>query len=415
MNLNDNSIKNIFEQWNNSTDDYFIENPNELTKAIDLEHLFHYDNVKNLDILPCLDFVYKSGRELVDMLENIGFVFKPGKSHLIKVRLKKDRECIGIIEFIEDFSGQDWFERAKLVTIEPELISYFLLEAGQDMQGNNKVSKQLIAEIPTRDEIPLISDNNTQEENIAAFEKAFRGIKRVVFPSQQENNSEYEPYIEYNEYHGGIVRLTHEDTQNNALDEVLMIGAPVSGLPGTMLLYSTNMIMNPRDLSTFYEYVAPVYIDNTGSSPVLTVEDYLIKEYSNSGGGSSAVNPDFIASLFDWDGIYATHHEQGSGVDFTYNVVDITTAPDENTSGQTNTVYSVEITNNLGSTVHRNATAYFYDSAEDVGDTNEAIGSATTYVGLNAGSKDTFEFTVENANIVDTALYVQFSSSDSPR
>lgn len=413
MNLNDNSIKNIFEQWNNSTDDYFIENPNELTKVIDLEHLFHYDNVKNLDILPCIDFVYKSGRELVDMLDNIGFNFKPGKSNLVKVRLKKDRECIGIVEFIDDQGGQDWFERAKLVTIEPELISYFLLENSQDMQGNTKVAKQLIAEIPTRDEIPLISDSNTPEENIAAFEKAFRGIKRVVFPSQQENNNDYEPYIEYNEYHGGIVRLTHEDTQNNALEEAIMIGAPVSGLAGTMLLYSVNTIMNPRDLSTFYEYVAPVYIDNTGSSPALTIEDYLIKEYSS--GGGSAVNSNFIASLFDWDGIYATHREQGSGVDLTYNVVDITTAPDENTSGQTNTVYSVEITNNLGSTVHRNATAYFYDSAEDVGDTNEAIGSATTYIPLSIGGTDTFEFIVENANIVDTALYVQFSSSDSPR
>lgn len=415
MNLNDNPIKNIFEQWNNSTDDYFIEHPDELTKVIDLEHLFHYDNVKNLDILPCIDFVYKSGRELVDMLDNIGFHFKPGKSNLVKVRLKKERECIGIIEFIDDQGGQDFFERAKLVTIEPELISYFLLENSQDMQGNTKVAKQLIAEIPTRDEIPLISDSNTPEENIAAFEKAFRGIKRVVFPSRQENHNEYEPYIEYNEYHGGIVRLTHEDTQNNALEEAIMIGAPVNAQAGMMLLYSTNMIMNRQDLSTFYEYVAPVHIDNTGSSPALTIEDYLVKEYSSGGGGSSAVNSNFIASMFDLDGIYATHREQGSGVDLTYNVVDITTAPDENTSGQTNTVYSVEITNNHSGAAHRNATAYFYDSAEDVGNTSEAIGSATVYVPLSSGSTSTFEFIVENANIVDTALYVQFSSSDSPR
>ena len=242
MNLNDKSIRDIYEAWNTGTDEYFSENPGSLKKLIDLEHLFHYDNVKKLDTLPTIDYVYNESSANLDLMDNIFVLYKPAKSKVVKVRFSKDKEVLGLVEIIKDQPNQDNFNRAKLITIEPNLITYYLVYASQDRDGNYKLAKKKVAEIKTDGEIPLISSSQSAEDNIKSFNLAFRGIKRVYFPTLEErdnyiNNQEQEskaefdmnPRIEYNDtLRSGKVRFINSNLPSS-IGETLMIGTPITG------------------------------------------------------------------------------------------------------------------------------------------------------------------------------------------
>ena len=404
MNLSDNSIKNIYESWNDETNDYFYDNPNELTKAIDLEHLFHYDNVKNLDTLPCLDFSYSTYKSAnVDLLDNVLYVFKPGKSRLLKVRLNKDTDVLGIVTAIEDSSGQDFFERAKLTTIEPDKIGYYLLELHQDSQGNNVVKKSLVTEVPLahKDEpIPLLSDNNTEEENRNAFFNAFYGVKDVKFPTQQESEGTPNPSIEYNTIHAGQIRLTHQSDNNELYTEdVLMSGMPYPGQNNMVVLTSPVIVGNNlRVLAT------AATINNSG---VVEIEDFI--EFSL--GTPSAASKQDVSLMFEEHGIYSIHKDETNKVK--YVVTDIHTSVE---AGDIITHYIVEATNYGSSSIgSKNFMLYLYEDPEDYGNTSEAIGDATCFGGIEPGETTELDFAVGVGDTRNTGLYAEFHFVDSPK